>query len=96
MTNHRPSVDEARLRPHLRDRPTTDAPFRLIPPDSGMTYVQTFLPGLPTSKPTTKPKHFKPEPGDLRGIPVQAKGVSGAQPGTRPDTSRITQDDQAA
>lgn len=28
----------------------------------------------------------KPEPGDLRGIPVQARGVGGASPGSSPES----------
>jgi hypothetical protein len=32
------------------------------------------------------PRH-RPEPGDLRGIPVVGPGVPGASPGTRPDTA---------
>lgn len=31
------------------------------------------------------PMTFKPEPGDLRGIPCLAKGVGGVSPGTSPE-----------
>jgi hypothetical protein len=76
-------VDEARLRPHLRSQ----KPPLFVMPDNGAGYVQTFNgPGMPRARDA---RYFKPEPGDLRGIPVQGKGVGGAMDGTRPDTSRI-------
>lgn len=34
-------------------------------------------------------KVFKPEPGDLRGIPVVGEGVGGVSPGTNPERETI-------
>lgn len=39
--------------------------------------------------PGPRPRSAKAEPGDLRGIPVLARGVGGAIRGTSPHTSRI-------
>jgi hypothetical protein len=43
------------------------------------------LTGVSTGEAIKVTLTMKAEPGDLRGIPVMAKGVGGTQPGTRPD-----------
>jgi hypothetical protein len=63
-------IDQARLRPHLRpDQP--DQPGRWHPATPTNTPLATHTGSSPTSS------HHKPEPGELRGIPIQAKGVGG-------------------
>jgi hypothetical protein len=70
------SVDQARIRPHLRylcDRPL---PLRL-------EHLADQLPkGIAPAQPPSRV--FKPEPGDLRGIPIVGRKVGGVQPGTHP------------
>lgn len=67
-------LDDARRRPHLRDR----APQLIISPDNGTTHVDTVDLGGKRVKRT-----IVPSPGELRGVPVTEHG--GAIPGTRPE-----------
>jgi hypothetical protein len=80
---NRPDVDQARRRPHLR---THQPPQRFTPPgDSNSTPATTTT----SSKASTEARHFKPEAGDLRGIPICAPGVGGVQRGTHPEQEAI-------
>jgi hypothetical protein len=69
------NLDQARLMPHLRQP---------LPPPS-----QTPLARNTSNTPTRPPHHrghtTTATPGELRGIPVQTRGVGGAITGTRPD-----------
>lgn len=83
-TNPPTSVDEARLRPHLRKQ----KPTLVIAPDNGTTHIQTLQLGGKRSSKTP----IIGEPGDLRGIPVVgARGVGGVSPGTQPERRVIGQ-----
>lgn len=42
-----------------------------------------------TPDPQPSNKAAKAEPGDLRGIPVQAMGVGGCSPGTHPERTTL-------
>lgn len=65
--------DQARLRPHLRTGNTTTQPARIH-----------YQPDFDIDAPTFRASWQYPNPGDLRGIPVIGRGVTGAQPGSRP------------
>jgi hypothetical protein len=76
------TIDQARLRPHLR----------LTPPS------QTFTSPSPGNSQAGNPRQTPPppsrtplvgEPAELRGIPVLAAGVGGTQPGTNPLTETL-------
>jgi hypothetical protein len=68
------NLDQARLMPHLRQPP---------PPPS-QTPLATHTGNSPTPIPQRRGTVTTPTPGELRGIPVQARGVGGAINGTRP------------
>lgn len=75
-----PSVDEARLLPHLRAK-APERQFRYIAPDAELTQTVQL-----------SPRFAKKLPGDpqaLRGIPVVARGVKGAAPGTDPEGETV-------
>lgn len=75
-------LDEARLRPHLRrNQQQTLTSIDMLEPSSAF--------GAYTIQRVTKSKTFKPEPADLRGIPVVGPGVGGVQPGTNPESAVI-------
>jgi hypothetical protein len=65
------SIDQARLLPHLR-----------------LAYKSEVLEASATTAdvdtPAPRSKVHKPEPADLRGIPVVGPAVSGVSPGTDP------------
>lgn len=81
MTKENPrNLDEARLLPHLRADASRPA-FRFTAPDHDP--VQTLV---------LSPKFAAKLPGDpfaLRGVPVVARGVKGASPGTDPEGESV-------
>lgn len=85
-TLNNPSVDEARLRPHLRERARLEERTRLHHQQAAIFRTQhseALAEGRDTSMPTRSTAG-----GDkrkLRGIPVQARGVGSVQPGTQPE-----------
>lgn len=75
------SVDQARLRPHLRQRSRLE-----IRADLRRQQAAVLQAALAENPDAVRPdRHAKPEPGDLRGIPVVGHGVGGVQPGTQPE-----------
>lgn len=85
LTKALPNLDEARLRPHLR----SNAPFTYLAPSN----LEIISPALNAKAPSVA---FKPEPGDLRGIPIVGPNVAGVQPGTNPLAALIAKDERAA
>jgi hypothetical protein len=76
-------VDEARLRPHLRQQ----QPTLIVAPDNGTTHVQTFnAPSQPRAKTNDD---VMVDPRELRGIPVVGRNVGGVSPGTQPERATI-------
>jgi hypothetical protein len=73
-------IDQARLRPHLRER------AQLLKQQARVfegEYRRAAEAGVDTSSPAAKvPPGSDPE--RMRGLPVVAPGVAGAQPGSNP------------
>jgi hypothetical protein len=80
----RMSVDEARLRPHLRavrQAAVFEAEFERAVRD-----------GVDVSAPASNGRGFKPEPGDLRGVPIVGPGVGGVVAGTQPEAALLARE----
>lgn len=88
-----PSVDEARLRPHLRERERSQfSARRARERDQGRILDEALTAAEATGRKTTMPaRAVVGEPGDLRGIPAIARGVGGAQPGTQPERRVVSE-----
>ena len=80
MKNHL-NVDEARLRPHLRQ----DQP----PSRNTQTTPVTRVTYTATAPQVAGGDHIR-----MRGIPVQARGVTSTQPGTHPEASLIQRENR--
>jgi hypothetical protein len=70
------SVDQARLRPHLRPAARNE----LFQSEHGPSTAN----GSDVTAPKRNGRVFKAEAGDLRGVPVVASQVAGVMPGTDP------------
>jgi hypothetical protein len=73
------TVDEARVLPR----------FRLIEAQASVFRTEYNRARAAGITPTAPSRHAVPNPGDLRGIPCIAPGVSGVSPGTEPLAATI-------
>jgi hypothetical protein len=77
-------LDEARLRPHLRARAQQQADVLAT------EFERAVGEGVEPARPSSTV--FKPEAGDLRGLPCLAPGVGGVQPGTDPVSALLAKE----
>lgn len=83
------SIDDARLRPHLRHRERTEARHndrkRMLEQQADILLSAA----ADNKRRGTRPGASGGDPRDLRGIPVIAQGVGGTSPHTQPEASTV-------